>query len=108
MVVSDGLHQNAGRAEQPLVLGLETDRKAGKLPGVEETTHAGNTLSPHEVRPFKDTCRRRVGRARPVRRHLAAPGRAEVEARVHRALVEWRSAPMPLQSRRTYRCRSAT
>ena len=60
MVVSDRLHQNAGRAEQPLVLGLKIDRKAGQLPGVEETTHSSDTLRTHEVRPFKDTGQRSV------------------------------------------------
>ena len=35
MVVSDGLHQNAGCAEQDLILSLKVDRKAGQLPGVE-------------------------------------------------------------------------
>src|SRR5665647_2299693 len=88
MVVSDGLHQNAGCAEQPLVLGLKIDRKAGQLPGVEETTHSGDTLSTHESRPFKDTGRRRVRRPRPVRCPLAAPGRPEVEVRVHYPFVK--------------------
>ena len=83
MVVSDGLHQNVGCAEQPLVLGLKIDRKAGQLPGVEETTHSGDTLSTHEVRPFNDTGRRRIRRPRPVRCPLAAPGRSEMEVRVH-------------------------
>src|SRR5450756_3156149 len=83
MVVSDELHQNAGCAEQPLVLGLKIDRKAGQLPGVEETTHSGDTLSTHEVRPFNDTGRRRVRRPRPVRCPLAAPGRPKMEVRVH-------------------------
>jgi hypothetical protein len=55
MVVSDWLHQNAGWTEQPLVLGLKIDRKASQLPGVEETTHSRDTLSTHEVGPFKDT-----------------------------------------------------
>ena len=49
MVVSDGFHQNARCAEQPLVLGLKIDRKAGQLPGVEETTHSGDTLSKQEM-----------------------------------------------------------
>src|SRR4030095_2882909 len=83
MVVSDRLHQNAGCGEQPLVLGLKSDRKGGQLPGVEETTHSGDTLSTHEVRPFKDACRRRVRRPRPVRCSLAAPRRSEVEVRLH-------------------------
>src|SRR4030095_8700478 len=88
MVVSDRLHKNAGCAEQPLVLGLKIDRKAGQLPGVEETTHSGDTLSAHEVRPFNDTGERPFGRPRPVRCHLTAPGRPEVKVRVHYDLVE--------------------
>jgi hypothetical protein len=40
-------------------------------------------LSMHEVRPFKDTGRRRVRRPRPVRCSLTAPRRPEVEVRIH-------------------------
>src|SRR5260370_12253685 len=83
MVVSDGLHQNAGCAEQPLVLGLKIDRKGGQVPDVEETTHSNDTLRTHEVHPFKDTGRRRVRRPRPVRCRLTAPGRPQMEVRVH-------------------------
>jgi len=78
MVVSDGLHQNAGCAEPSPVRSFEIDRKSGQLPGVEETTHSGDTLSPHEGGPFNDTGQRCVRRPRPVCRHLAAPGRPEV------------------------------
>src|SRR5687767_8801435 len=88
MVVSDRLHQNAGCAEQPLVLGLKIDWKASQLPRVEETTHSGDTLSTHEVGPFKDTGQRRVRRPRPVSCQLAAPSRPEVEVRVHYPLVK--------------------
>src|SRR4029453_13462002 len=88
MVVSDGLHQHASCAEQPLVLGLKIDRKTSQLPGVEETTDSGDTFSAHEVRPFNDTGQRRVRRARPVCCHFAALGRPEVEVRVHYALVK--------------------
>src|SRR5436309_15898346 len=88
MVVGDGFHQNAGCAEQPLVLGLKIDLKGGQLPGVEETTHSGDTLSTHEFRPFKDTGRRRVRRSRPVRCPLAGPGRREVKVRVHYPLAK--------------------
>src|SRR5260370_36098561 len=83
MVVSDGLHQNAGCAEQPLVLGLKIDRKAGQLTDDEETTHSNDTLRTHEVHPFKDSGRRRVRRPRPVRCRLTAPGRPQMEVRVH-------------------------
>jgi hypothetical protein len=57
MMIGDRLHQNAGWAEQPLVLGLKIDRKASQLPGVEEATHSRDTLSTHEICPFKDTGR---------------------------------------------------
>jgi hypothetical protein len=88
MVVSDRLHQNAGCAEQPLVLGLKIDRKASQLPRVEEATHSGDTLSAHEVGPFKDTEQRRVRRPRPVCSQLATPRRPEVEIRVHYPFVK--------------------
>ena len=87
MVVSDRLHQNAGCAEQPLVLGLKIDRKASQLPRVEETTHSDDTLGAHEVGPFNDTGQRRVRRPRPVCCQLAAPSRPEVEVRVQYPLV---------------------
>ena len=87
MVVSDGLHQNAGCAEHPLVLGLKIDRKAIQLPRVEKTTHSGDTLRTHEVRPFKDTGQRGVRHPRAVRCPLAALGRPKVEVRVHYLFV---------------------
>src|SRR5260370_38945366 len=99
MVVSDGHHQNAGCAEQPLVLGLKIDRKAGQLPGVEETTHSSDTLRTHEVRPFKDTGRRRVRRPRPVRYPLAAPGRPKMEVRFHYLLPLHTAKPSRLTLR---------
>jgi hypothetical protein len=84
MVVSDRFHQNAGCAEPPFVLSLEVDRKDGQLPGVEETTHSGDTSSAHEVRPFNDAGQGRVRRPRPVCCHFTALGGPEVKFRVHR------------------------
>src|SRR5690242_20453271 len=78
MVVSDWLHENTGCAEQRLVLVLKIDRKTGQLSGVEQTTHSGDMLGPHEVRPFKDPFRRRVRHPRPVRCRLASSGRPEM------------------------------
>ena len=83
MVIGDGLHQNAGCAEEPLVLALKIDRKAGQLPGVEETTHSGDTLSMHESAHSQILVGEALRHARPVHCPLPDPCRPELEARVH-------------------------
>ena len=79
MVVIDGLHQNAGHPEQPLVLSLEIDWNGGQLPGVEETTHPRDTLTPHEVCPLQNAGRRSVRHPRTVRCGFTASGGPEME-----------------------------
>ena len=80
MVIIDGLHQNAGHPEQPLVLGLEIDWKGGQLPGVKETTDPRDTLTSHEVRPLQNAGRRSVRHPRTVGCAFTASGGSEMES----------------------------